>query len=302
MRFSYEKCSLCERKCRVNRLKSTGYCKMTDKLYVARAALHMWEEPIISGTRGSGTIFFSGCSLRCIYCQNKEISRGISGLEITEQRLTEIMLELSELGAHNINLVTPTHFAPSIKRSVLLAKERGMILPIVYNTSSYDALETLTEMEEVVDVYLADLKYHLPKTGKKLSDAENYTEAAKAAIDEMVRQTGKPILSEDGILLKGTIVRILLLPSHVAEAKLLLKYLADKYGDSIYISLMSQYTPSSDLPAPLNRRVTVSEYTQLTDYALSLGLSGVFVQENSSACEDYTPSFDNTGVLKRSDC
>ncbi len=301
MSFSYENCTLCRRKCGVNRREKLGYCQAPASLYVARASLHMWEEPIISGKSGSGTIFFSGCSLRCIYCQNKEISRGISGVKITEDRLSEIMLELMAKGAHNINLVTPTHYAPSIKRAVTLAREQGMTLPIVYNTSSYDSIEALKEMEGVVDIYLADLKYHLPRTGKSLSDAEDYPLKAKEAISEMFRQTGEPKFSEEGLLLRGTVVRILLLPSHVAEAKLLLKHLSDKYKDKIYISLMNQYTPSEGLPPPLDRRVTASEYRELVGYAITLGLTKVFTQEGSSADESFIPPFDNSGVTKESD-
>ncbi len=299
--FLYEKCVLCGRKCGVDRRKNVGYCKMTDKLYVARASIHMWEEPIISGTKGSGTIFFSGCSLGCIYCQNKEISRGVSGIEISTERLSKIMCELKQNGAHNINLVTPTHFVPSIKEAVLMAREKGMKLPIVYNTSSYDSIEALSAMDGIVDIYLADLKYHLPRTGKLLSGAENYTSVAKSAIAEMVRQTGEPVLSDEGLLLRGTVVRILLLPSHVAEAKLILKHLSDRYGDKVYISLMNQYTPSSELPAPLNRRVTSAEYRELIDYAVDLGLTKVFTQEKGAASESFIPPFNNTGVIKGSD-
>ncbi len=296
MSFSYENCTLCARKCGVDRTSTLGYCGMSDKLYAARASLHMWEEPIISGKCGSGTVFFSGCSLKCIYCQNREISRGESGLEISTERLSQIMLELQERGAHNINLVTPTHFAPTIKEAVRLARENGMQLPIVYNTSSYDSLETLKELEGTVDIYLADLKYHLKRTAKLLSDAENYPETAKAAIKEMVRQTGDAVLSKDGMLCRGTVVRILLLPSHVAEAKLLLKHLFDNYGDKIYISLMNQYTPPEGMSAPINRCVTNSEYRELTDYALELGLSRVFTQERESASESFIPPFDNSGI------
>ncbi len=301
MSFSYEKCTLCGRNCGIDRKKVIGFCGMSDKLYVARASLHMWEEPIISGTRGSGTIFFSGCSLKCVYCQNKEISREMYGLEITSDRLAEIMIELDKKGAHNINLVTPTHFAPSIKAAVIKARSMGLAIPIVYNTSSYDSVEALKELNGTVDIYLADLKYHLPKTGKLLSCAENYTETAKLAIEEMLRQTSKPVFSDDGILMRGTVVRILLLPSHTAEAKLLVKYLADRYGDSIFISLMNQYTPTQDLRSPLNRRVTNAEYRELVDYAVSLDLKNVFTQQRESANESYIPSFDLTGIIKKPD-
>ena len=287
---------LCGRACGVDRTKELGYCKMSDKLYLARAALHYWEEPPISGDRGSGTIFFSGCSLRCVYCQNREISRGESGREVSLERLSEIMHELSIKGAHNINLVTPTHFVPSIKKAIILAKSRGLDIPIVYNTSSFDSVDALRSLSGLVDIYLADMKYYLGKTAKKLSFAENYPEVARLAIEEMVKQTGECVIDSCGIMKKGVIVRLLLLPGHLAEAKLCLKYLFDRYGDSIYISLMSQYTPRDDLPSPLNRRVTKREYLELCEYAEKLGVKNGFTQEAESAEESFIPPFDNTGI------
>lgn len=298
MSFSYENCTLCARNCGKDRTKSIGYCKMSDKLYVSRASLHQWEEPIISGERGSGTIFFSGCSLRCVFCQNREISRGISGVEISEERLAEIMLERQYEGAHNVNLVTPTHYAPSIKNAVIIAREKGLSIPIVYNTSGYDSREALSMMEDVVDAYLVDFKFYLPKTAKLLSDAENYVDTVKTAIEEMVRQKGKATLDKDGMIKKGVVVRILLLPAHLAEAKLTVSYLYKKYKDDIYISLMSQFTPSDDFDPPLNRRVTSSEYSELVEYAASLGIKNAFIQEKSSASESFIPPFDHSGVLK----
>lgn len=271
---------------------------MSDKLYLSRASLHFWEEPIISGVRGSGTVFFSGCSLKCIYCQNKEISRGESGVEITTERLAEIFLEQKERGAHNINLVTPTHYAPSVKEAIEIAKGRGLDLPIVYNTSSYDSLEALRSLDGYIDVYLADLKYHIKRSAKALSDAENYVDVSKIALDEMYRQVGEARLDDDGMLKRGLIVRVLLLPSHVAEAKLIVKYLYGRFGDGIYLSLMSQYTPTSDLSSPLNRRVTKNEYSELCEYADKLGIKKAFVQERDSAVESFIPPFDHSGVLK----
>ena len=296
MELSYNACNLCMRKCGTDRTRGElGFCRMSNEVVIARASLHEWEEPIISGTRGSGTIFFSGCSLGCVFCQNREISRGSKGKAVSATRLSEIMLELMYKGAHNINLVTPTHFAPTIKEAVITAKKNGLKIPIVYNTSSYDAEKTVKLLEGIVDIYIPDFKYYLPKTAKKLSFAENYPETAKSAIREMVRQQPTPII-EEGIMKKGVIVRILLLPGHVAEAKLSLKYIYDTHGDSVYISLMSQYTPIGQMTPPLNRRVTHAEYSELVEYAEKLGLKNGFTQEYGSAKESFIPSFDNTGV------
>lgn len=292
----YEECNLCARACGADRTAGDfGYCGASDGVRVARAALHNWEEPIISGNRGSGAIFFCGCSLGCIYCQNREISRGEIGKEVSIDRLAEIMTELQGQGAHNINLVTPTHYAPSIIKAVGKAKSLGLEIPIAYNTSSYDSPKAIEALNGSVDIYLADLKYHLAATAKKYSAAENYPKAAKSAIEKMVLQRGKVRL-ENGLLTSGVIARILLLPGHLAEAKLCCSYLLDKYGDDIYISLMSQYTPMPDMPAPLNRRVTTGEYERLCEYALKKGLKNGFIQEKCSAAEGFIPSFDCTGV------
>ena len=269
---------------------------MPDTLYVARAALHHWEEPPISGTQGSGTVFFSGCSLKCIFCQNKDISLGRAGKEITVDRLAEIMLELEAEGAHNINFVTPTHYAPSVKEATLRARSMGLTVPTVYNTGSYDTVETLRMLDGVIDIYLPDLKYYLPETARRLSGAPDYPEVARAAIAEMVRQTGAPILDGEGIMKRGTIVRLLLLPGHVAEAKLSLKYLHDTYGDNIYVSLMSQYTPMQGMKSPLDRAVTREEYRDLCGYAERLGVTLGFTQEHGTASESFIPAFDGTGV------
>ena len=296
MKSEYQNCHLCARLCSVNRERGElGACKSSDKLKIARAALHFWEEPCISGKGGSGAIFFSGCSLFCVHCQNSKISAGRYGTEISEERLVEIMLELEGKGAHNINLVTPTHFAPGIKNAVILAKKRGLKLPIVYNTSSFDTPETLRSLEDVVDVYLADYKYSRKASAKKYSNAENYPNAALLAIDEMYRQKPRPRLS-DGIMTSGVIIRILELPCHVAEAKLSLSKLYKRYGDNVYFSLMNQYTPGKNAPYPINRPVTREEYRELTDYAVRLGIKNAFVQEGGTASESFIPEFDNEGV------
>ena len=294
--YEYDSCTLCARSCLADRSRGEiGFCHSGAAVKIARAALHHWEEPVISGTRGSGTIFFSGCSLGCLFCQNKEISGGEAGREVSIPRLAEIMRELEGAGAHNINLVTPTHYAPSIIRATALAREDGLRIPIVYNTGTYDTVQTVKTLEKTVDIYLADYKYNLEKTARVWAKAEKYPEVAKAAIAEMVKQRGAPVI-EDGIMRSGVIVRILLLPSHLAEAKLSVKYLYETYGDSIYISLMNQYTPMPNMPPPLNRRVTREEYSELVDYAISKGVRQAFVQEGGTAKESFIPPFDLTGV------
>ena len=292
----YKECRLCARNCGVDRSIKAGYCKANANMYIARAALHFWEEPPISGTNGSGTIFFSGCSLSCVYCQNREISRGRAGKCVSVEELADIMLDLQAQGAHNINLVTPTHFIPSIKEALILAKSRGLTIPIVYNTGSYDSPSALKMLDGLVDIYLPDLKYFTSKSSLEFSNAEDYPTVAREAIAEMYSQVGAPTFDEEGIMTRGVIVRILLLPGHVAEAKLSLKYLLDTYGDKIYISLMNQYTPMADMKPPLNRKVTREEYDQLIDYAERIGLQNGFTQDFGTASESFIPPFDNTGL------
>ena len=292
----YNECRLCARSCGVNRNSGKlGACRVGADPVIARAALHMWEEPPISGTAGSGTVFFSGCSLGCIYCQNATISRASYGKTVTVDRLSRIMLDLQGQGAHNINFVTPTHYAPSIIAATRTARQKGLTIPIVYNTSSYDTPETIRSLDGTVDIYLADYKYTLPRTASAYSHAANYPEVARIAIDEMVKQKGCAVI-KDGIMTSGVIVRVLLLPGHVAEAKLCVKYLYETYGDSIYISLMSQYTPMPGMPAPLDRPVTSAEYDELVDYAIKKGITNAFIQDGTSAAESFIPPFDSTGV------
>ena len=292
----YSNCRLCARNCGVDRAQGEmGYCKCTAEPKIARAALHLWEEPIISGNRGSGTVFFSGCSLGCIFCQNREISFLGKGKGVDGDRLAEIMLELRDKGAHNINFVTPTHFAPTVCASVQIARERGLDIPIVYNTGGYDNAQTVKMLDGTVDIYLVDYKYNRKESATEYSHAANYIETARAAIDEMVEQRGAPVI-EGGIMKSGVIVRILLLPGHVAEAKLSVKYLYEAYGDKIYISLMNQYTPMKNMPSPLNRRVSTEEYRELVNYAIDKGIKNAFIQEGDTAKESFIPPFDNTGV------
>lgn len=289
----YSRCELCERRCRVARNKGQiGYCKMTDEIRISRAALHFWEEPPISGERGSGTVFFAGCSLGCIYCQNREISSGGCGTAVSCERLGEICLELQAQGAHNINFVTPTHYAPSIVEAVRIGRANGLNVPIVYNTGTYDTESTIDMLKDTVDVWLPDLKYYRNKTALEYSNAQDLPELSRRAIDRMVTYAGAPVIDGEGIMRRGVIVRILLLPSHLAEAKLNLKYLYSRYGNNIYISLMSQYTPMPGMKPPLNRRVGAAEYGELVDYAQRLGVEQAFVQDMTSAGECFIPSFD----------
>ena len=289
----YSECKLCARLCGVNRAAGgIGYCKSGDKPRIARAALHMWEEPVISGERGSGTVFFSGCSLGCIYCQNREISRNAVGRCVSSEELSRIYLDLEAQGAHNINLVTPTHFVPTVIDSVAMSRSAGLKLPIVYNTASYETVNTVELLRNTVDVWLPDLKYYRGETAKKYSNAEDLPSVAMNAIEKMVQIAGAPIIDSSGIMTRGVIVRILLLPSHLAEAKLNVKRLYSAFGDSVYMSLMSQYTPSPNMPKPLDRRVTLAEYYELVSYAEKLGVTNAFIQEREAASESFIPPFN----------
>ena len=292
------KCDLCPRKCLVDRKKGEkGICGQTENLKVARAALHFWEEPCISGDAGSGAVFFSGCPLHCVFCQNENIANGTVGKEISLERLVDIFLELQEKRANNINLVTPGHFVPQIVKALDQARKEGLTLPVVYNTSSYETVDTIKMLEGYVDIYLPDFKYMSPVLSKKYSHAPDYAEVAKAAIAEMVRQTGKAVFvngEEDNLILSGTIVRHLTLPGCMADSMQILKYLHETYGDMIYISIMNQFTPLSNLEKypELNRRITDEEYETLVDYAIEIGIENGFIQEGDTAEESFIPAFD----------
>ena len=297
----YDNCMLCPRTCGAQRSKGkTGICGVTETLKVARAALHFWEEPCISGTKGSGAVFFSGCALHCVFCQNESIAQGTAGKEITPERLVEIFLELQEQGANNINLVTPTHFVPQIIAALDQARKKGLNLPIVYNTSGYEKVETLRRLNGYVDVYLPDFKYLDPEHAKKYSGAEDYPEVAKRALAEMVRQTGNPVFNDAGIMTKGVIVRHLLLPGCLRDARRIVKYLYETYGDQIYMSLMNQYTPLDTLNREkypeLAKKVTKKAYDVLVDYAINLGVEQAFIQEGETAKESFIPDFSYEGV------
>ncbi len=297
----YTSCQLCPRNCKADRQHGqTGFCHVPADLKVARAALHMWEEPCISGKKGSGAVFFSGCGLRCCFCQNHDIAIGSRGLPITVERLSEIFLELQEKGAANINLVTGAHYVPQIVQALDMAGEKGMDLPVVYNSSGYEKLETLKFLEGYVDVYLPDMKYMESELAQKFSHAADYPETAKAAIGEMVRQTGKCEFGEGGYIRKGTIVRHLILPGHTRNSVKVLKYLHETYGDNIYISIMNQYTPvrTFDSCKELNRKITKREYEKVLDAAVDMGIKNGFIQEGETASESFIPDFDYEGVEK----
>ena len=292
----YFKCNLCHRNCNINRYEEKGMCNASNNLKIARAALHYWEEPCISGEEGSGTIFFSNCNLKCIFCQNREISTKGFGKEISIEKLSKICLELQEKGANNINLVTPTHYVPSIIKGIKLAKENGLKLPIVYNTSTYENISTIKMLKDIIDIYLPDLKYKDDDLAKQYSNVKDYFKYATENIDEMYKQVGKPIFEND-LMKKGIIVRVLLLPGHVDDAKEIIKYLYEKYKNNIYISIMNQYTPISRLKYDnLNRKVTEKEYDELINYAIDLGVENAFIQEGETQSESFIPIFNLEGV------
>ena len=295
----YENCLLCPRKCGINRRTGqTGVCGVSSEIKVARAALHYWEEPCISGKRGSGAVFFSGCSLHCVFCQNREISDGKEGKVISKERLSDIFMELEGKGANNINLVTPGQYIPDIVWAVNNARSRGMKLPIIYNTSGYENVTELKQLEGIVDVYLPDFKYMDSTLSAMYSRAKDYPSVAKQALSEMVRQQPDVVIDDaTGLIQKGVIVRQLLLPGHVNDAKAVLKYLYDTYHDHVYISMMSQFTPIAlkDYPE-INRTVTKREYERLVDYALEIGITNAFIQEGDVAKDSFIPAFDCEGV------
>lgn len=291
-------CRLCPRSCGADRENGkTGFCGQTSKVKIARAALHMWEEPCISGPEGSGTIFFSGCPLGCRFCQNAEISVRNTGVEISLENLAEKMLWLQNQHANNINLVTPTHFVPQVVRAVALARESGLQIPVVYNTSGYETPETIHLLSGTVDIYLPDFKYMDSGLAEKYSNAPDYPKWAKLALDEMVSQTkGNNQFNDDGMMVKGIIVRHLVLPGHTRDSRNVLKYLYETYGDQIYISIMSQYTPmpAMEQDPDLCRKITRREYDRVVDYAIELGITQAFIQEGETAKESFIPPFEES--------
>lgn len=293
-----KKCSLCPRMCMTDREITTGYCGVKNTLRVARAALHFWEEPCISGEEGSGAVFFTGCNLRCVYCQNYHLARAEQGKEITIERLAEIFLELQAQNANNINLVTGTHYVPQIVEALKISKEKGLKLPIVFNCGGYENVSTLQMLEGLVDIYLPDFKYMDSERAKRYSHAENYPETVKAALAEMVRQQPEAVFDERGMMQKGVIVRHLMLPGGIKDSKAVVSYLYETYGDRIYLSLMNQYTPLPHVECypEINRKLKKFEYDRLVDYAISLGVEKGFIQEGETAEESFIPAFTNEGV------
>lgn len=299
-------CRLCPRACASPRTKQiVGRCGMPWELKAARAALHFWEEPCISGTKGSGAVFFSGCPLGCVYCQNREIALGLAGKPISETRLAEIFLELQEKGANNINLVTPTHYILSIKTALNMAKQNGLTIPVVYNTSGYELVESIKQLDGLIDIYLPDLKYYSSELSARYSNASDYFTYASAAIKEMFSQTGSFVFSDkkdsETIMQRGMIVRHLVLPGQTKDSKKVIRYLYETYGDQIYISILNQYTPPAkgllDYPE-LSRTLTQEEYDEVVDYAIELGVENGFIQEGETAKESFIPPFDYEGLDK----
>lgn len=292
-------CTLCPRECHVNRMNGQkGYCRETDEIVVARAALHYWEEPCISGENGSGAVFFSGCAMGCVYCQNHNIAKGLTGKAISIERLAEIFIELQEKKANNINLVTPSHYVPQVIEAIDISKKSGLHIPIVYNCSGYEKIETLRLLDGRVDIYLPDMKYMDQKLSLKYSNCRDYFSVASKALKEMVSQTGEPRLDQNEMMQRGVIVRHLMLPGYMSDSKNIIKYLYETYGDTIYISIMNQYTPLSHVEKykEINRKITDEEYDELVDYAIELGVENGFIQEGETASESFIPEFNGEGV------
>lgn len=299
---SYVSCRLCPRECGTDRTKSKGFCKESASVRLGRAALHMWEEPCISGTKGSGAIFFTGCNMQCVFCQNREISRGLIGKVVTVERLIEIFFELKDQGANNINLVTADIHIPAIAAAIEKARSMNIGIPFLLNTSSYIKAESIKRLDGLIDIYLPDFKYIRDEDSIKYSNAPDYVNTAKAAIDEMIRQRPYCEFRDDTdgqkLLINGVIVRHLLIPGMLIQAKLILNYLFKRYGDRIYISLLNQYTPNKELNdhPEINRKITHNEYKSLIDYALNIGIVNGFIQEGNTADESFIPLFDLRGV------
>ena len=290
----YLNCNLCPRGCGADRSTVRGFCGESNILRVARASLHLWEEPPISGKNGSGTVFFSGCNLGCIFCQNHEIAHDHKGKEITPANLAEIFLALQEKGAANINLVTAVHFVPHVIAALDLAKCKGLSIPIVYNSSGYESEETLRKLRGYIDVYLPDYKYRSSVLAERFSKAKNYPEIAERALREMVSQTGSCVFDENGMIQKGVIVRHLVLPGHTDDSMSVLEYLHQAYGDTIYISIMNQYTPMKKYEAypELSRKLTTYEYGKVIKFAEKIGIRNGFIQSGETAKESFIPSFE----------
>ncbi len=298
MMTHYEHCTLCPRACGADRQAGRGACGESATLRVARASLHPWEEPPLSGEHGSGTVFFTGCGLGCIFCQNYGITHEHHGREITTERLAEIFLELQDEGASNINLVTGAHFVPHIVCALNIAQKGGLSIPVVYNSSGYEALETLKMLDGYIDIYLPDYKYFDPALGAAFSHAGNYPEVARRALAEMFSQVGTPQFDENGMMTRGMIVRHLVLPGHTDDSMKVLSDIQKMFGDDVYVSIMSQYTPVRRFEqySELSRKLTKYEYQKVVRYAETLGMRNGFLQEGAAAMESFIPDFDFRGV------
>ena len=302
-------CRICPRNCGIDRYQETGVCGQGAGIQAARASLHMWEEPCISGERGSGTVFFTGCSMGCVFCQNRTISSrsqerirsshtSDTSVEVSNERLADIFLQLQEQGAHNINLVTPTHFIPQIAIAIDKAKQQKLNIPFVYNTSSYEKTESLKRLDGLIDIYLPDLKFMDPVLSQKYAKAQDYFQYASDAIEEMVRQIPRAVFDEEGMMEKGVIVRHMMLPDCYQDSKNVIRYLYERYHNQIYISIMNQYTPMPGLEdyPELKRRIRKREYDRLIDFALKLGVENGFIQEGNTALESFIPEFNGEGI------
>lgn len=287
-------CKICPHECKVNRLKGkVGRCRSTNKIKIALASLHQYEEPCISGYNGSGTIFFSNCNMGCEYCQNYEISQVGKGFEISIEKLAEIMLDEQNKGAHNINLVTPTMYAVQIIRAIEIAKSKGLDIPIIYNTNGYESIETIKMLNGYIDVYMPDLKYYSDDIAKKYSHVDKYFEIATKAIKEMINQVGYPIFDGEGIIKKGVIIRHLVLPNHMQNTKNILKWIKENLSDKVYVSIMAQYFPAYKAKeiSLLNRKLNKREYKEIENFLYTLGLENGYIQELDEHEEEYVPKF-----------
>lgn len=297
--YMLEKCNLCPRKCFVNRLNGElGFCKASKDIKIAKVTLYNWEEPCISGTSGSGTVFFSNCNLNCVFCQNHKISQESAGKIVSINRLSEIFLEQQQNGAHNINLVTPTHYVPQIIEALKLAKSKGLSIPILYNSNAYENIETIRALKGFIDVYLPDLKYYRDKYALKYSKAPNYFNIASEVIGEMVSQVGEVKFDDDGIIQKGVIIRHLMLPGLLFDSKKVIDFIYTTFSESVYISLMNQYTPMHQAfkYPEINKPLNPNHYDSLIDYCLNLGITKCFIQECGTDSKAFVPDFDLTGV------
>lgn len=293
-------CTICPHECNVDRIESIGRCKAKQNPTIALVSLHRFEEPCISLGKGSGTVFFSGCNLNCVYCQNSDVSQSIKGKEVTVERLAQIFLEQQERGAVNINLVTPSIYIIQIKKALILAKQSGLNIPVIYNSSGYDKVESLKELEGLIDVYLPDFKYASDLLGKKYSNVENYFTVAKTSIKEMLRQVGNPAFNEKGEIVKGVIIRHMILPNNIQNSKNVLEYIKENYGIDTYISIMAQYFPtykvSENKYSEINRKITKQELEEMENYLFELGFENGFIQELGECEEEFVPNFNGENV------